>query len=89
MDKIEVGEIFTIIDEEEKEHAVEVLAQITLTGTDYIAVSFLDDVQEDTDEDIDIYFMKIDEAGDLAVVESDEEFVKVSKAFDDILNSEE
>lgn len=89
MDKIEVGEIFTIIDEEEEEHAVEVLAHITLTGTDYIAVSFLEDIEEDTEDDMDIYFMKIDDAGDLAAIESDEEFDKVSNAFDEILSSKE
>ncbi|WP_085992661.1 DUF1292 domain-containing protein [Oceanobacillus senegalensis] len=89
MDEIKVGEIFQISDETEGEHAVEVLAKVTLEGADYIAVSFLDDIKEETEEDIDIFFLKIDEEGDLSAIESDDEFEKVSNAFDAILDDEE
>jgi uncharacterized protein YrzB (UPF0473 family) len=89
MDDIEVGEIFSISDESEEEHQVEVLAKLTLEGTDYIAVSFLEDLTEKEEDEIDIFFLKIDEDGDLAAIESDEEFDKVSEAFDAILDEEE
>ena len=89
MDSIDVGEVFTIIDENEEEHSVEVLAKITLEATDYVAVSFLNDVEEESEEDIDIFFLKIDEEGDLSAIESDAEFNKVSKAFDEILANDE
>ncbi len=85
MDNIEVGEIFTITDESEEEQLVEVLAKVNLEGTEYIAVSFVEDLEEDNDEDIDIFFLKVDADGDLDTIESDEEFEKVSKAFDEIL----
>ena len=85
MDNIEVGEIFTITDESEEEQLVEVLAKVNLEGTEYIAVSFVEDLEEDSDEDIDIFFLKVDADGDLDAIESDEEFEKVSKAFDEIL----
>ncbi|GFZ76975.1 DUF1292 domain-containing protein [Compostibacillus humi] len=85
MDNIEVGEIFTITDESEEEQLVEVLAKVNLEGTEYIAVSFVEDLEEDNDEDIDIFFLKVDADGDLDAIESDEEFEKVSKAFDEIL----
>lgn len=88
MDNIEIGEIFTISDESNEEQEVEVLAKITLEGTDYIAVSFLEDLQGESEDDIDIFFLKIDEDGELAAIESDEEFEKVSAAFDEILDKE-
>ena len=89
MDKIEVGEIFSITDENNEEHEVEVLAAITIENTDYVAVGFVDDIRDETDEDIDVFFMKLDQDGDLAPIESDEEFEKVSSVFDDILDEEE
>jgi uncharacterized protein YrzB (UPF0473 family) len=84
MEKLEVGEIFTISDENNEEHEVEVLGVINLEGTDYVAVSFAEDLKEETDEDIDIFFLKVDAEGDFSAVESDEEFDKVSAAFDEI-----
>ncbi|WP_102028108.1 DUF1292 domain-containing protein [Salirhabdus sp. Marseille-P4669] len=89
MDEIKVGEIFTISDEAEEEQQVEVLAKVTLQGTDYIAVSFLEDLEEENQDEIDIFFLKVDEDGDLSAIESDEEFDKVSEAFDAILEEDE
>ncbi|MEC5425759.1 DUF1292 domain-containing protein [Virgibacillus sp. C22-A2] len=88
MDEIEVGEVFSISDETEEEQQVEVLAKVTLEGTDYVAVSFLEDIQdlqEESDDDIDLFFLKIDDDRDLSAIETDEEFDKVSEAFDAIL----
>lgn len=89
MEKIEVGEIFIISDENDQEQEVEVLAAINLEGTDYVAVSFLEDLQEDTEDDIDIFFLKVDQDGDFSAIESDEEFDKVSAAFDELMEEEE
>lgn len=89
MEKIEVGEVFTISDENNEENEVEVLAAINIEGTHYVAVSFLEDLQEETEEDIDIFFLKVDQEGDFAAIESDEEFEKVSSAFDEIMEEEE
>lgn len=89
MAKIEVGEVFTISDENDQEQEVEVLATLTLDGTDYAAVGFADDIRAETEDDIDIFFLKVDEEGDLAAIESDEEFDKVSTAFDELMDEEE
>ncbi|WP_423410737.1 DUF1292 domain-containing protein [Heyndrickxia sp. MSNUG] len=89
MDKIEVGEVFTISDENEEENEVEVIGTVTIEGTDYVAVSFVEDLQEETDEDIDIFFLKVDQEGDFTAIDSDEEFEKVSAAFDEMVNEEE
>ncbi|GGM18683.1 DUF1292 domain-containing protein [Paraliobacillus quinghaiensis] len=89
MDKIQVGDIFTISDETDVEQEVEVLANLTIEGTDYLAVSFLDDLKEGQEGDIDVFFVKTDSEGDLAAIETDEEFDKVSEAFDAILQEDE
>ncbi|MBP1947084.1 DUF1292 domain-containing protein [Virgibacillus litoralis] len=88
MGEIEVGEVFTISDESKEEQSVEVLAKVTLEGTDYVAVSFVQDLQAESDDDIDLFFLKIDDDNDLSAIESDEEFDRVSEAFDAILDEE-
>jgi uncharacterized protein YrzB (UPF0473 family) len=88
MANIEVGEVFTISDETEQEQEVEVLASINIEGTNYVAVGFVEDIKEETEEDIDIFFLKVDEDGDLTAIDSDEEFDKVSAAFDEIMDEE-
>ena len=89
MEKIEVGEIFTITDDDDIEQEVEVLAAINIEGTEYAAVAFVEDLQEETEEDIDIFFLRLDEDGDFTAIESDEEFEKVSAAFDEIMEDDE
>ena len=89
MEKIEVGEVFTISDENSEEQEVEVIGTVTIEDADYAAVSFVEDLQEETDEDIDIFFLKVDKAGDFTAIESDEEFEKVSAAFDALMEEEE
>lgn len=88
MGKIEVGEIFTISDEDDQEQEVEVVAAVTIEGTDYVAVAFAEDLKEDTEDVIDIFFLKVDEAGDFESIESDEEFDKVSAVFDSIMEDD-
>lgn len=89
MSKVEVGEIFTISDENDEEQEVEVLGVMTIEGNDYVAVGFAEDVRQESDEDIDIFFLKVDEDGDFSAIESDEEFDKVSAAFDEMMDEEE
>ena len=42
----------------EEEHEVEVMATVTLDGTEYVAVSFIEDLNEESEEDIDVFFFK-------------------------------
>lgn len=88
MDKIEVGEIFTISDENDQEMEVEVLASAEVDGHQYAAVSFVEDLEEDTEEDIDVFFLKLDEDGDFTPIENDEEFNKVSAVFEEMISEE-
>ncbi|HWO96150.1 MAG TPA: DUF1292 domain-containing protein [Bacillus sp. (in: firmicutes)] len=91
MEKLEVGEIFTISDENDQEQEVEVLGTLNIEGTEYAAVGFVEDLQNETEEntDIDVFFLKIDHEGDLAFIENDEEFDKVSSAFDEVMGEED
>lgn len=88
MDEFEVGEIFTISDEEGVEQEVELIAAIQMEGNDYVAVSFVEDLNDEAEE-IDVFFLKVDAEGDFDAIESDEEFDKVSKAFDELIDEEE
>ncbi|MEC2077509.1 DUF1292 domain-containing protein [Metabacillus fastidiosus] len=88
MENIEVGEIFTITDENDQEENIEVLAALNIEGTQYVAVSFVEDLQAETEEDIDIFFLKVDQDGDFTAIESDEEFDKVSSAFDEVMEED-
>lgn len=89
MEKIEVGEVFTISDENDVEQEVEVLGVMEIEASTFVAVAFSEDVKQETDEDIDIFFLKVDEDGDFIAIESDEEFDKVSEAFDQMMDEEE
>ena len=89
MEKIEVGETFTITDDNCEEQEVEVLGVVSIEGTEYAAVGFVEDLRHEGEEDIDVFFLKIDAEGDFAFIEEDEEFEKVSQAFDDIMDEED
>lgn len=89
MSKIEVGEVFTISDEFDVDQEVEVLGVMTVEGTDYVAVGFAEDIKQETDDDIDIFFLMVDEDGDFTAIENDEVFEKVSEAFDQMMDEEE
>ena len=80
----EVGEIFTNDQGEE----IEVLAVLKMERTKYVAVGFVEDLQEEIEEDIDIFFLKVNQDGDFTDIESDEEFDKVSSAFDEIIQED-
>ena len=81
MGSIEVGEILTVLDEEDREQEIEVIGLLTIEDKEYAAVAFADDTEEETDEDMDVFFFQVVEGEDLAEIETDEEFEKVSAAF--------
>ncbi|HEK9099002.1 DUF1292 domain-containing protein [Bacillus pfraonensis] len=89
MSEIEVGEIFTLSDESNEEQEVEVLGTMNVEGAEYIAVGFVEDIQTETEDDIDIFFLKVEEDSEFSYIESDEEFEKVSAAFEKIMDEQE
>ncbi|MBC6973432.1 DUF1292 domain-containing protein [Bacillus sp. Xin] len=88
MSEIEVGEIFILSDESNEEQEVEVLGTMNVEGAEYIAVGFVEDIQTETEEDIDIFFLKVEEDSEFSYIESDEEFEKVSAAFEKIMEEQ-
>jgi uncharacterized protein YrzB (UPF0473 family) len=81
MENVKVGEVFTLIGENDEEQDIEVLATLTIEDTDYAAVAFAEDVNAESEEDMDIFFLKVDSDGDLTGIENDDEFAKVSTEF--------
>ena len=63
--------VFTISDETNEEQDVGVLATMTLEDHQYVAVSFVEDLKQESDEDIDVFFLKVDGEGDFSAIESD------------------
>ncbi|MEC2055745.1 DUF1292 domain-containing protein [Peribacillus psychrosaccharolyticus] len=82
MERIEIGDIFTLIDENDVEQEIEALGKLDVEGVEYIAAGIVDDIERETEEDIDIFFFKVEEDGQLTDIETDEEFEKVSAAFE-------
>jgi uncharacterized protein YrzB (UPF0473 family) len=83
---IDTGEVFTLVDDEGIEQEVEVLGSLDLENQHYIAVAYLDELEDkDKDkeeEDLDIFFLQVNENDELSVIDNDEEFEKVSLAFE-------
>lgn len=88
MENYEVGEIFTISDADNEDQEVEVVGTISESDVEYIAVSFVEDLQQENDSDIDVFYLKIDQDGFLSAIENDEEFEKVSAAFERMMKEE-
>lgn len=87
MERIETGEIFTILDENNQEQDIEVLGKMTIEGHDYIAVAFVEEVLIETEEEIDVFFLKIEDDGEWSSIEDDDEFEKVSAVFEEMTSA--
>ena len=81
MGKIEVGDIFTLMDENDQEQEIEVLGTMIIDEVEYAAVAFADEIDEESEGDIDVFFLRVEDDEQLSLIESDEEFDKVSAAF--------
>ena len=81
---IENGEVITMVDDEGVEQEVEVMGSLELENQRFIAVAYLDELDnsEKEEEDLDIFFLQVNENDELSMIENDEEFEKVSAAFE-------
>lgn len=89
MDKVEVGDIFIVQDENDQNQELEVLGTMDVEGSTYVAVAFVEEIEKQTTGDVDIFFLKVEEDGELSEIESDEEFDKVSSAFEGVVEEQE
>ncbi|MGG3449233.1 DUF1292 domain-containing protein [Domibacillus aminovorans] len=85
MEKIEAGDILTLIDENDQEQEFEVLDMLSLDGYEYVAVGSVEEDQEESEEEIEVFFFKVEADEQLSVIEDDEEFDKVFAAFDEAI----
>ncbi|WNS77863.1 DUF1292 domain-containing protein [Domibacillus sp. DTU_2020_1001157_1_SI_ALB_TIR_016] len=83
MEKIVAGDIITFVDENDQEREIEVFETLSLEGTDYAAAGFVEDIQENTTEKINVFFVKIEDDEQFSVIEDEEEFRKISAAFEE------
>lgn len=79
--KLDIGSTFKVLDENNQEQEMKVVGYLTVEQTEYVAVIFLEDIQEDSEEDIGIFFFRLDEDKNFVMMESDEEFENVSAAY--------
>lgn len=89
MDKVEIGDIFIVQDENDQDQELEVLGTMDVEGSTYVAVGFVEEIEKQTTGDVDIFFLKVEEDGELSEIESDEEFDKVSSAFEGVVEEQE
>lgn len=85
MEKIEAGDILTLIDENDQEQEFEVLDMLSLDGNEYVAVGSVEEDQEELEEEIEVFFFKVEADEQLSIIEDDEEFDKVFAAFDNTI----
>lgn len=83
MAKIEVGEILILEGENGQEEEMEVLGTLDVDGTEYAVAGLSEEIERETNEDMEIFFFRIDEEGELHEVESDEEFQKVARVLEE------
>ena len=84
MSTVQVGDVFSMEDENGQEVEIEVLGLVTVEEVNYAAVAFSEDVQDDSKEDIDVFFLRVESEEELYEIEEDAEFDRVSKAFQDL-----
>lgn len=87
---LEVGEVFLMVDENDAEQEVEVLGKMEIEGKTYIAVGMVQDLEATGEEDdVDVFFLQVEGDGDMSAIENDEEFEKVSAAFEQAMGDME
>lgn len=83
MAKIEVGEILVLEGENGQEEEIEVLGTLDVDGTEYAVTALVEEIKLETEEDMEIFFFRVDEDGELHEIESDEEFQKVASVLEE------
>ncbi|WP_050184180.1 DUF1292 domain-containing protein [Domibacillus robiginosus] len=83
MEKIETGEIITMIDDNGYTQDMEVLGTLTLEGKEYAAVGYAEELQKKSDEEIEVFFLRVDDEEQLSIIENNGELEKVTAAFNE------
>ena len=62
---------------------MEVLGTLDVEGTEYAVAGLVEEIQRETNDDMEIFFFRIDEEGELHEIESDDEFQKVARVLEE------
>jgi hypothetical protein len=79
--KLDIGKTFKVLDDNDQEQEMKVLGYLNIEDTEYVAVSFIEDIQEDSEEEIGIFFFRVNDDNNFVMMESEEEFERVSAAY--------
>ena len=79
--KLDIGNTFKVLDENDQEQELKVLGYLTVEDTEYVAVIFIEDIQKDSEEEIGIFFFRVVDNKNFVMMESEEEFENVSAAY--------
>ena len=79
--KLDIGSTFKVLDENNQEQEMKVLGYLTVEDKEYVAVIFVEDIQQDSEDDIGIFFFRLDEDKNFVMMETEEEFENVSAAY--------
>ena len=79
--KLDIGSTFKVLDENDQEQEMKVLGYLTVVDTQYVAVSFIEDIKVESEEEIGIFFFRLDADNNFVMMESEEEFERVSAAY--------
>ena len=83
MAKVEVGEILILEGENGQEEEMEVLGTLDVEGIEYAVAGLVEEIQRETNDDMEIFFFRVDEEGELHEIESDDEFQKVARVLEE------
>lgn len=59
--------------------------KMMIEGYDYIVVVFVEEVLIEIEEEIDVFFLKIEDDGEWFLIEDDDEFEKVLVVFEEMI----
>ncbi|PQD96324.1 DUF1292 domain-containing protein [Pradoshia eiseniae] len=85
MSKIEIGEILLLEGEDGQDQEIEILGTLDVDGAEYAVAGLVEEIKRETDEDMEIFFFRVDDEGELHEIESDEEFQKVASVLENNL----
>ena len=88
MSDIEVGEVFTLSDENNEEQEVEVFGAMS-KALNILQLPLLKTFKQKPRKTLIFSFLKVEEDSEFSYIENDEEFEKVSAAFEKILDEQE
>ena len=81
MSSIEVGDILSVMDRDNQKQKIEVIGLLTIEDKEYAAFAFADDGEAKNVKEVDVFFFRNVDGEELAELETEAEYEKVSATF--------